>query len=210
MNKSKRSDGQPRNSSVKIPGRIYTFLCTLLAVFVLGLTGVAFQSLQIQQPAAAKTTSLDSSDTQTVAASYLNKGPDELRITQAQLHQLGAVALGIALLSLLPSRRASKLEEGLTAASVAEQTGLTVVGSVLSKRTSSRRSVRRSSRLLQGFVQMCEMILCTAFTLTVAACLIHPELVRVLQHDPLAGYVRAIHFMSATVNAWVNPSLALT
>jgi hypothetical protein len=133
------------------------------------------------------------------------------RISRDHLQQLAGISLGVAILSLIPSRKTIVPEPELTPQQIAKSTGLSVLGNMFAgpaSKTSTKTP--RSQSLLTGLVSTSELLLCTAFMLSLTACFLKPELFALFRHSPLDGYAEAVRHLFGTVQAWLPLAPATT
>jgi hypothetical protein len=191
-----------------IPSRLHTFIVTLLAAFVVGMTIYALQPLPVASGQAAN----NAEDTTTVEVAQHPAKPRATakRVTRSQLRQYGAIALGLAVFSLIPSRKQPAPPPRLTPPMVAEATGLTVLGSLFANAGRQHPLASRlSARLVRGVVSTSELILCAAFMLTLATCLLHSKLWSLVLYHPLNGYLAAVAQAAEIVRGWLPATFTL-
>jgi hypothetical protein len=162
-----------------LPGRTYSFAVLLVASFLVGLTVIA-----VRGPVPADA--------------------DGRQIDRRQLIWLGGIALSVAVLSLIPSRRQAVPAGYLTPQLVEQHAGAPVLGSLFAGPALSQGAEPgRAARWLRCAVDVGEMLVFAAFTLSLLACLIKLDLIDQFRDNPLAGYVESIRHLSIVAQAWL-------
>jgi hypothetical protein len=193
------------------PGRLRTFIVTLLGTLLGGLTVIAVSDSAPWErtpadTAKAATAPAATETVNTSAPERAGKNAALPSLTRDQLNRLGWISLGLAILSLLLPRSTPVDPRQLTPQLVAEATGLTVVGSLFN---TPKRRKRSTGRILQAWVGTAECTVFAAIALTVTAYVLHPEVLTTLRKNPLVGYMHAIQQVTDTVAGWVIPRLPI-
>jgi hypothetical protein len=220
MRNDKPGDSLIAHMPSRSPGRPHTFVVTLLATLLVGLTVTAIRSASVwESPAvrAAKSNreptatsnrepTATTATTGTAAKQTVNNKAVTSPLSRNQLKRLGGISLGLAILSLLLPRRSLADNLQPTPELVAHSTGLPVVGSLFPGSNSKTNSGGRVQRV---WVNTAEGVICIAFGMTLVAYFLNPELFATLRKNPLTGYLQAIHQLTDTVTTWLAPRLPL-
>ena len=191
----------------QVPGRPYAFVVVLLAAFMVGLTVFALQA----GLATSESASLSPTAKTNIAQNQTRPSFTASPLNREHLQRLAGIALGVAILSLIPSRKPTAPKSSqLTPQLVSQSTGLPVLGSLFAGSTPGPSpQATRSSWLIRTMVSTSELILCTAFMMTLAACFTQPQLFAILRQNPLHGYVAAVAQLGNIVQSWVHPGVPL-
>jgi hypothetical protein len=187
----------------------------LLSTLMIGLTILAIQTAGTDASlTSAGSTPADSrrsqGETRDVAIKSTRSGHAPIEITRGRLQRLGSVALGIAIFSLLPSRKVPTAVDTLTPQLVAQKTGRPVLGNLFQAGPPAPRTSGFFGRLIRGVVEVSEMLLCAGVTLALASCILKPDLIWLFGENPLVGYVEAIRHLAITIQAWIPLQSART